>query len=90
MKIGLMIITMIHDITQAHYAVKFEKDFNGMMRLEFFKDGVSDFYEHTHCGIPGGSREKLEKDIIQALNWFKNEFSIPDAEQPDDDLPPAA
>lgn len=90
-KVGLYITTLLHDITQGGYKVSFERDFQGMMRLDFFKDGVADFYEHRHCGFPGATREKLEKDLIDSLIWFKTEFSIDDStEHGDDDLPPAA
>lgn len=90
MKVGLFITTLIHDITQAGYEVRFAGDFNGMVRLDFFKEYVSEFYEHRHCGHPGGSRETLEKSIIESLTWFKSEFSIPDATRHDNDVPPSA
>lgn len=90
-KVGLYITTMLHDITRAGYSVKFEKDLSGMMRMDFFKEHVAEFYEHRHCGFPGASREKLETDIIDSLIWFKSEFMIPDLTPEDDgDLPPAA
>lgn len=90
-KVGLYITTLIHDITQAGYGVSFAKDFNGMVRIDYTKEHVSDFYEHDHCGFPGARREQLEKAIIESLIWFKNEFSIEDStEHGDDDVPPAA
>lgn len=74
-------ISLLHDITQAGYEVKFAGDFKGMVRLDFFKEHVAEFYEHNHCGFPGCTREKLEQAIVDSLVWFKNEFSIPDAKE---------
>ncbi len=92
-KVGLFIVTLLHDITQAGYSVKFNKDFNGMMRVDFFKEQVAEFYEHLHCGFPGASRDELEKHVIQSLIWFKTTYSIEDRTRHDDDptdVPPAA
>jgi hypothetical protein len=75
-KVGLFITTMIHEITQARYSVSFNRDFRGMVRIDFKNDHDPEFYDHDHCGVPGGSREKLEKDIIQALNRFKTKYLI--------------
>lgn len=91
-KVGEYITTLLHDITQGGYSVRFEKDFKGMVRLEFFKTHVAEFYEHEHCGFPGAARDKLEKDIIESLIRFKTEFQIEDYTEGggNDDVPPAA
>lgn len=88
MKVGLYITTMIHDITRAGFSVGFIRDFDGMMRMDFFKENDPDFYEHAHCGVPGGTREKLEKDIIQELIRFKTIQVIEDATRHEDEPPP--
>ena len=90
-KVGLYITTLLHDIVQAQYKVSFNKDFRGMILIDFFKEYEDSFYDHAHCGFPGCKREKLEKDIVDALIRFKTTHMIPDVtEHEDDDLPPAA
>ena len=89
-KVGLYITTLLHDITQEHYKVTFERDFKGSMRMDFTRSGVADFYEHAHCGYPGAPRERLERDIIDSLIWFKSEFSIEDSRGDDNDPNSAA
>lgn len=75
-KIGLYIINQLHDITQAGFEVKFAEDFEGMLRLDFFKELDPEFYEHEHIGYPGQPREKLEEGVIQALNSFRERHKL--------------
>ena len=82
MKVGLFIVEQIHAITPAGYEVKFCKDFDGMVRLEFTKEHDENFYEHDHLGFPGGPREKLEKQIMAALKDFRERYGI-SPEQPE-------
>lgn len=77
MKVGLFIVTMLHDITQAGYKVAFMDDFQGMMRIDFRKPSDVSFYEHEHCGCPGGTRNQLEKEVQGALLGFKTRHSLP-------------
>ena len=84
---GLYITTLLHDITQARYQVKFARDFHGMVRIDFFKDVPIDgnsFYEHEHCGFPGCKRSQLERALIDALIRFKNTYNIPSVTEHDD------
>lgn len=76
-KIGLYITVLLHDIARAGYQVSFNRDLQGMLRIDFKKDHVAEFYEHEHCGFPGCPRDKLEKDIIETLVRFKNTYDIP-------------
>lgn len=69
-KIGLKIVDLIHDISQLEYEVKFCGDFSGMIRLELSNEFDESFYQHRHLGFPGCERERLEKDIINALAQF--------------------
>lgn len=89
-KVGLYITTLLHDITREGYGVSFQKDHHGMLRIEFTKEHVAEFYEQYHCGFPGASREKLETDIIDSLIRFKTDFSVPNLIDSEGDLPPAA
>lgn len=75
-KVGEYITTLILDITRAGYRVNFCRDLSGMVRVEFLKDHVSEFYEHVHCGFPDCSISQLEKSVIDTLIWFKNEFGV--------------
>lgn len=89
-KVGLYITTLLHDITRAGFEVDFCPDFQGMMRVEFYKEIDHDpeqFYEHVHCGFPGCKREVLEKSVIDALIEFKTKHLVPDVtEHGDDDV----
>lgn len=76
-KVGLYITTLLYDVSRAGYQVSFNRDMIGMVRVDFRKDHVAEFYEHEHCGFPGCPREKLEKDIIEALVRFKNTYDVP-------------
>lgn len=77
--------TLIHDLTQAGYEVKFCGDFRGMVRLELYKEYDESFYQHVHCGFPGATRDKLEKDLIQELIRFKTQYGVADATEHDDE-----
>lgn len=72
-KVGLKIVNLIHDITQLGYYVQFCSDFEGMIRLEYRKEHDDNFYAHSHLGIPGCERIRLEKDIIEDLSEFYEE-----------------
>jgi hypothetical protein len=65
------------DITQAGYIVTFNPSGENVMKVELTKKDMSDFYDYTYCGLEGESRERVEKDIIAALNNFRNLYSIP-------------
>lgn len=67
------LISLIHDITQLGYYVQFCDDFEGMVRLEFTEEYSNEFYQHYHLGIPGGSMDKLEKEVIESLSEFLKE-----------------
>jgi hypothetical protein len=67
----LKLIELIHKITQAGYEIKFNEDFDGMVRIDYFKEFDSDFYEHEHVGYPGQSREKLKLGIEKSLENFE-------------------
>ena len=69
-KVGLRIVDLLHDITQLDYQVQFAGDFSGMIRLEFRKEYDEGFYQHFHLGSPDGTRNQLEKQIIQKLATF--------------------
>jgi hypothetical protein len=69
-KVGLRIVELIHDITQLDYEVQFCPDFEGMIRLEFRNEYDGSFYQHFHLGSPDGTRNQLEKQIIQKLATF--------------------
>lgn len=74
-KVGLKIVDLIHDITQAGYGVSFASDFDGMVRIDFTKEYDKEFYEHDHVGVPGQERIYLEKGIIASLDRFKREHA---------------
>jgi hypothetical protein len=70
----LLLIELIHKITQFGFEVKFNEDFEGMIRLEFYKEFDSNFYEHEHIGYPGQSREKLKTGIENSLKKFADRY----------------
>jgi len=80
-KVGLRIVDLIHDITQMDYQVQFAGDFKGMIRLEFRKEYDEDYYDHFHLGSPDGTRNQLEKQIIQKLATFLDEAKERDNEK---------
>lgn len=55
------IIKKIIDLVNQGYAVRFEDDFSGNT-LTLYIDN-----QHTHCGVPEGSYEKLIKDLHGVL-----------------------
>lgn len=74
------LIKLLHDLTQGGYEVQFNSDFEGMVRIDVTKEHVSDFYEHSHIGIPGGTEARLLEETVEYLQWFKREFNVEDAE----------
>ncbi len=74
MKIGLQIVTLLHDITQLGYKVHFVGDFEGMMRLDFTSETMRTFYHHEHLGVPDGEKLILEKAIIKCLSNFYEKY----------------
>jgi hypothetical protein len=76
LKIGLHIVNQIYDCAKAGYEVKFCPDFDGMLRIEFTKELVEGFYEHSHLGYPDCPREVLESAIIKSLNEFRESHGI--------------
>jgi len=69
-KVGLKIVDLLHNISQLDYHVQFCGDFNGMIRIEFREEWSEEFYEHQHLGFPDCPRDRLEKEIIEALSNF--------------------
>lgn len=69
-RIGLKIVEMLHQITQAGYGVAFAGDFEGMIRIDYTKEYDKEFYHHEHLGFPGCDRKTLEKEIIRSLGAF--------------------
>ena len=67
---NLKIITLIHDITQLGYNVRFCNDFTNMLRLEFTEEYNPEFYDHDHLSIPDGGLDRLEKEVIATLMGF--------------------
>lgn len=70
MENNLRIVELLHDITQLGYYVQFAGDFTNMVRLEFRKEWEENFYQHFHLGNPEGTRNQLEKQVIQKLATF--------------------
>lgn len=76
LKVGLYIVNQLHAITQAGYEVKFCGDFEGMIRIEYYKEYEPNFYEHDHLGSPGGQMDRLENAIIGSLERFRETYDI--------------
>lgn len=69
-KVGLYITTLLHDLTQMGYTVTFGQNFEGTVTITY--GGMNtDWRDHQHVGIPGATREHLEKEIINSLKTFK-------------------
>lgn len=85
MKVGLFITSQLLDITQAGYQVAFQPGLPGVIKVELLNSSKSEFYDAIDCGKVNGSREKLEKDIINALSEFRNLYSIPSTNHEDTD-----
>lgn len=69
-KVGLHIVTLLHNITQLGYKVSFNPDFEGMIRIDYFSKYDPEFYEHEHRGFSDGTKNQLEKEIIKSLVTF--------------------
>jgi hypothetical protein len=67
---NIRIINLIHDITQLDYQVRFCRDFNSMLRIEYLHEYNEAYYHHEHRGTPDGTRNQLEKEIIKSLQTF--------------------
>lgn len=64
------IIELLHDITQLNYQVRFCGDFTNMVRIEYLHEYDVDYYHHEHRGVPDGTMNQLEKEVIKSLQTF--------------------
>lgn len=74
MKVGLFIVTLLNDITQAGFVVKFHASERGIMIVYIL---TPNFAFAEACGKKGGTRNEMEKDLQKALLAFKEKHSIP-------------
>jgi len=66
----MKITELLHKITQLGYAVSFNEDFEGMLRLDYTEEIEPNFYEHEHIGHPDATMEQLNEAVIKSLAGF--------------------